>query len=381
MAIGGCIVIEQYTHLFSPGIIGPFKTINRFVSQPMEGNDSDHGAVSADVLERYRQLAAGRWGIIIVEALTVDAAALARKDQLVINSNNVPGLTKLIDAIKAIAPDTLVIFQITHSGRKSGKAFSRPTALYAPTPDEHLLTTDEIQEIQDKFVEAARLSELAGADGIDFKMCHGYLGGEILRPANIRDDRWGGSFENRTRFFREGFARIRENQQRADFILGSRISYYEGIRGGCGTVAADDVVEDLSEMDEVIRIMAHMKLDYLNVTAGIPGVTSEIGRPTATSRWLYLQQFRYARRAKSLAQDMKIFGSAYTVLLEESIKAAEENLARGDADFVGWGRQSLADPHFPAKIDQGLAVDYCKLCSGCSKHMVRQEKVRCIFRT
>jgi 2,4-dienoyl-CoA reductase-like NADH-dependent reductase (Old Yellow Enzyme family) len=371
--------MTDYPTLFSPGKIGRRTTMNRFVAQPMEGNDADHGAVSERTLGRYRNLAEGQWGIIVVEAISISPASLARKDQLVIDRTKIDGYAKLVQEIKKISPDTVVLFQITHSGRKSGKDFSEAVAAYEPTGGNRLLSADNLRQIQKGFVESTMLAYEAGADGVDLKLCHGYLACELLRPANLRNDEWGGSYENRTRMLWESVQAIRERVKPDDFILGSRISSYEGIRGGCGTVSADDIVEDLSEMDELVRLMGRLDLHYLNVSAGIPGLTSEITRPTQGSKLLYLHQFRYARHAKALAGSMPVIGSAYTVLKAEALDAAEENLGRGDVDFVGWGRQNLADPRFPAKVMQGLEVDYCKLCSGCSKLMVEQKPVGCIF--
>ncbi len=371
---------DTYPILMMPQKIGRRTAINRFVAQPMEGNDAVGAEVSRRAIDRYVKLAKGNWGVIVIEALSVAGDALARKNQMVISREHLGGLSRLVSKMKQANPDVLVLFQITHSGRKSGKEFSRPTALYDPAPHEHLLTTDEIDTIHRQFIEAAIIAEEAGADGIDFKMCHGYFGCEMLRPANRREDKWGGSFENRTRFLTEAVSEIRSKISRDDFIIGSRISYYEGIRGGCGTAGADDAVEQLDEMDSLLELMCSLGLDYVNVSAGIPGVTSEITRPTATSKWFYLHQFRYARRAKSIVGErMAVFGSAYSVLKEESLAAAEENLARGDIDFAGWGRQTLADPLFVTRLAQGEAVDYCKLCSGCSKLMIKQQQVECIM--
>ncbi|MGB4406878.1 MAG: hypothetical protein WBI82_08480 [Sphaerochaeta sp.] len=371
--------MQTYDTLFTHATIGSRIAKNRFVSQPMEGNDANEGKVSPRTLQRYKKLAQGNWGIIIVEALSINANSLARKNQLVLNESTLPSFKNLIAEMKTIDPDTLILLQITHSGRKSGKDFSHPTALYAPKPDEHLLTTEEIQQIQNEFIHAVLLAEQTGADGVDFKLCHGYLGCEFLRPANIREDKWGGSLENRTRFFREAIIAIRKELTSDTFILGSRISYYEGIRGGCGTATPDDPVEDLEEMDAVISMMAELNFDYINVSAGIPGVTSEITRPTSTSKWFYLHQFRYARRTRRFAGSMKVIGSAFSVLQEDSLAAGVENIERGDIDFVGWGRQTLADPLFPKKVLLQESVDYCKLCSGCSRLMVKQEPVRCIM--
>ncbi|MCY1152908.1 MAG: NADH:flavin oxidoreductase [Sphaerochaetaceae bacterium] len=373
-------MLKENNMLFSPMKIGNRTAQNRFVAQPMEGNDAINGKVSQRCIDRYTKLAKGNWGVIVIEALTVSDDALARKNQMIINRENLPGFKTLVSEMRKADPNVIILFQITHSGRKSGKDFSRPTALYDPAPHEHLLTTEEIDEIQRKFVEVSLLSEEAGADGVDFKMCHGYFGCELLRPANQRDDKWGGSFENRTRFLTESVKEIKSRLKSDDFIIGSRISYWEGIKGGCGTKSADDALEDLTEMDEVIKLMVKLGCDYVNVSAGIPGLTSEITRPTNPSKYFYLHQFRYARHAKSLVgNNMKVFGSAYSVLKEEGITLAEENLQRGDTDFVGWGRQTLADPLFPKRVANDEKVDYCKVCSGCSRLMIKQEKVECII--
>ncbi len=373
-------MLDANSILLSSLKLGNRTAQNRFVAQPMEGNDAVNGAVSERAIERYTKLAQGKWGVIVIEALAVADNALARKNQMVISRDHLPGFKALIASMKKADPNVIILFQITHSGRKSGKDFSRPTALYDPAPHEHLLTTEEIDEIQRLFIENTLLAEEAGADGVDFKMCHGYFGCELLRSGNQRSDKWGGSFENRTRFLSESVKEIKARLVNKDFVLGSRISYWEGIKGGCGTASADDAVEYLDEMDQVIKLMADLGLDYVNVSAGIPGVTSEITRPTMTSKWFYLHQFRYARRAKALVGDsMKVFGSAYSVLKEDGIALAEENLEKGYADFIGWGRQTLADPLFPIRLAQGESVDYCKLCSGCSKLMARQEQVKCII--
>jgi 2,4-dienoyl-CoA reductase-like NADH-dependent reductase (Old Yellow Enzyme family) len=236
-----------------------------------------------------------------------------------------------------------------------------------------------VYAIQKAFIESARLAEEAGADGIDFKLCHGYFGAEMLRPGNVRDDRWGGSFENRTRFIREAVGEILSARKRKDFILGSRISMFEAIRGGCGTVAADECIEDLSEMDKVVLFLREIGMDYINVSAGIPAMTPEITRPTKPSRRIYLHHFRYTQRVKKLAPDKTVIGSAYTILGEDAASYADENIRKGYTDCAGFGRQSFADPLYPAKLQKGEVVNYCTACSGCTKLMVGQVNDGCII--
>ena len=75
--------------------------------------------------------------------------------------------------------------------------------------DDHpVMTDDEIERLIADFVRAAKLAQRAGFDFVDLKHCHGYLGHEFLSAVD-RPGKFGGSLENRTRFFRELVAGIR----------------------------------------------------------------------------------------------------------------------------------------------------------------------------
>jgi 2,4-dienoyl-CoA reductase-like NADH-dependent reductase (Old Yellow Enzyme family) len=369
-----------FPHLFSLCKIGAKTAPNRLVSQAMESNDGeDGGGVSGRAYNRYMNLARGGWGITVVEAISVTPESLARKNGLVMSRKNLDGYKRLADGYKAIYPEGVLLFQITHSGRHSG-SFSKNVCLYSDGTDgAHLLSTGEIEDLRRSFVESALLAEEAGADGIDFKLCHGYFGAEMLRPANIRNDRWGGGFENRTRFIRETVGEIRARQRSKGFILGSRISLYEAIRGGCGTAGHDEVIEDLAEMKRVVLLLKEIGMDYINVSAGIPSLTPDVTRPTGPSRFFSLHHFRYARLVKELVPEIPVIGSAYTIFKEDAAARGEENLAKGYADFIGFGRQSFADPLYPKKLASGEKTNYCTACSGCTRLMVAQLNDGCII--
>jgi|GEM_PF-99079 len=373
--------------LFSPAPLGGKRAINRFVAQAMEGNDGDPGgSLSERTLSRYQKLAEGNWGVVIVEALSVVEESVARPYGLIINRKNLDGYKRLVQTFKQKAPDTLLLFQLTHSGRHSG-TFSRRVSLY-PAGDAwegtELLTTEEITRIRDRFIEAALLAEEAGADGIDFKLCHGYFGAEMLRPGNTRPDQWGGSFENRTRFIREVVEATRAGQRRGDFLLGSRLSFYEAIRGGCGTAGPEEIIEDLSEMLHVVSLLKEIGVVYVNVSAGIPSLTAEITRPTKLSQYFVYHHFRYAALAKRTAPELAVIGSAYSVMTSVQGKGglswAKENLFKGYVDFVGFGRQSFADPLFPRKLAEDPdSVHWCTTCSGCSRLMAAGWNDGCVI--
>lgn len=375
----------SYDLLFSKSTLGNREVQNRFLAQPMEANDADEGGkVSRRTIDRYVQLAKGKWGIIVVEAVSVTNKSLARCNGLIINDENLDGFKELVNRVKSENPNVIFLIQITHSGRNSNAAFSEKVSICPDAPDDmRVLTKDEIQEITDWFKRGILLAEQAGFDGVDFKLCHGYFGSEMFRPANDRQDKWGGSFENRCNFIREVVTEVKQKLVNPDFILGSRISMYEGIRGGCGTSGKNEIVEDLSERFMLLKVMDELGLDYVNVSAGIPGITSEITRPVKSAKLMYLNHLRYDKAAKeylkSIGSNIKVIGSAYSILKEEGLPVAEEMIAKNYIDFAGWGRQIFADPLMPEKLLERKKVDWCVACSGCSKLMLAQQNDGCII--
>jgi 2,4-dienoyl-CoA reductase-like NADH-dependent reductase (Old Yellow Enzyme family) len=372
-------MLKDYEALFEPCEIGRIFTSNRLASQPMEANDATAtGGMSELTRRRYLKLAEGCWGLTFMEAVSITEKSLAHKNGLVLNRTNLDGFKKLVESFKQINPQGLLLIQLTHSGIKSG-AFSQVKSVM-PSHQEGVeyLSGREIEEIQNTFVECALLAEEAGLDGIDFKLCHGYLGTEMIRPANTRTDRWGGEFENRTRLFVDAVREIKSRLQSRHFLLGSKISMFEGIPGGCGTCSPDETVEDLVEMKRLVALMDTLGMDYVNVSAGLPGSTTAIAIPTKETRLFYLDHFRYAKEVKTLRTRLKVIGSAYSILNKQAPSMARDNIVKGYVDFAGFGRQSWADPLFPVKLKQGDKIQYCTSCMGCGSLVDNQHTAGCI---
>jgi len=372
--------IKADSVLYTQCALGQKRAPNRLVAQPMESNEGGpSGQVSDRTLERYKNLARGKWGVVFVEAVSISESSIAQQNGLAISRKNLDGFKRLVQAFKEINPDSLFLFQVTHSGRKSGP-FSQKTSI-CPDPPEgaHYLSTDEIEAIREAFVAGVLLADKAGADGVDFKVGHGYFGTEMLRPANVRSDKWGGSLENRTRFLADSIKEIKGSLKSQHFILGSRVSMYEAIRGGCGTAAPDEQIEDLTEMKEIIRLMDRLGMDYVNVSAGLPGVTSEITIPTKPYPHAFLSHFRYAKLVKEMNTSLKVIGSAYSVIGAAAPMHAEENLRKGYTDFAGFGRQTFADPLYPTKLGRGEKIDYCVACSRCGRLIENQRHTGCVI--
>ena len=151
-------------------------------------------------------------------------------------------------------PKTLFIFQLTHSGELSNPEFSKRLSV-KPLPgfEAEVFTEDEFEKIMEDFVLAAKITYDVGADGIDMKFCHGYLGSQILRPYNTRKWKYGGTWENRRQFAFDLYERIRKAVPDKNFLIGSKISVWEGFPGGFGTAGPDTPVIDLSEPIDLVK--------------------------------------------------------------------------------------------------------------------------------
>ncbi len=382
------------TEMLSSSIrIGNKSAPNRIVNQPMECNDGDSsGNPTPLTFQRYRELAEGGAGIIIIESLTISYKSRARKNQLKIAEDTARGLERLVKEMREINDRSLILFQINHSGRLSQPAFSKVVSVYrTEDPGIHQLTEEEIDDIGSRFSKAAVIAKEVGADGIDFKHCHGYLCGEMIRPANTRPYQYGGTFENRTRFFRETTQKIIEAVGDESFLIGARFSTYEGIPGGFGTGGPQEVIEDLSEPIAFAKMLEEAGMHYVNVSAGIPPVTPEIVRATKNFPEGVYRQFGWAKAVKNRVK-FPVIGSGYSYLrdgkngLKEPDPAkknfiywAEKNLRDGHVDLVGIGRQSLADRLFARKILAGetSSINFCTACGGCSILLRSQKQVGC----
>ncbi|MFB8029776.1 MULTISPECIES: FAD-dependent oxidoreductase [unclassified Streptomyces] len=243
-----------------------------------------------------------------------------------------------------------IAMQILHFGRYAHHPdLVAPSALKAPisgfTP--HALTDDEVEETIEDFVRAAELARRAGYDGVEIMGSEGYLINEfIVAATNHREDRWGGSYENRIRFPVEIVRRVRERVG-PDFILIYRLSMLDLVPGG-------------STLDEVVHLARAIEAagaTIINTGIGwhearIPTIATSVPRGAFT--WV----------------TEKVRGAVSVPLVTSNRintpELAEEVLASGRADMVSMARPFLADPDFVAKAAEGRA-DAINTCIGCNQ--------------
>jgi 2,4-dienoyl-CoA reductase-like NADH-dependent reductase (Old Yellow Enzyme family) len=366
---------------------------SRIVYQPTESNNCEKNGLPTEVtFKHYETLAAGKPGIIHVESIDVTRKTQARSNRMVLHDDTLTGYQELVARMRKINKSSLIIFQLSHAGRLSDPEFKPPVGAYnRGTENLHILTTKEVEAARDDFVRCAVLAWKAGADGIDFKQAHGFLVDDFLHPANLRKDQYGGSFENRIRFFKETYSRMRAQIKDPEFIIGSRISPFEGIPGGCGTAGPDEILEDLTEMIEFVRVVEREGVDFINVSAGYAVANLELLMPSSQYPEGVPRLFGWTRIIKE-AVKIPVIGSGYSYLRDgknnlfiqdpakKSLLAfAEKNLGNGFVDMIGIGRQAIADPLFSEKVLNGRVdeINWCTTCGGCGALLGNNKPIGC----
>jgi 2,4-dienoyl-CoA reductase-like NADH-dependent reductase (Old Yellow Enzyme family) len=381
--------------LLSPIKIGTHTSANRFFAQAMECTDADTDGNPSDLTyQRYENLFKGEAGMVSLEAITITDKNRSRLNQLFIMPKNQAALTKFVAKLKSINPKAVFIFQLTHSGELSNPEFSKRLSV-KPLPGftADVFTEDEFEKIMADFVLAARIAYDSGADGIDMKFCHGYLGSQILRPYNTRKWKYGGPWKNRRQFAFDLYERIQKAVPDKDFLIGSKISVWEGFPGGFGTAGPDTPVIDLTEPIDLIKGLEERGAQYFIQSAGSPSITISLTQADKSHPYFaYLHQFFAKVFRDNLKKETVVIGSNYSVfgkgknklhaVTEEDsslLTYGAQNIIKGYTDMIGLGRQSFADPLLPLKLREGREDDikYCTACDNCLELLIQQSPIGC----
>ena len=373
---------------------------NRVAVQPMEGWDgTTTGGVTDDMLRRWQRF--GESGAKMIyggEAMAVVPEGRANPNQLIISEENKADIAKLRETFVAAhkqrygsADDLVVGFQLTHSGRfcrpvdkkrwESRIAYRHPVLdkKFNVTSDSQILTDSEIEQLIQKYIDAAKIAWDAGADFVDIKHCHGYLLHEFL-SAFTRPGKYGGSFENRTRILREIITGIRASGNKIDF--GVRLSAFDFVPfrpdpaksqpGKLGPGIPEEfplpypyafganqnnpLEVNLEETFKFMNLCAELGVKILNLSAGSPYYNPHIQRPAAYPPSDGYQpahdplidvarQIDVVRQLKAKApSNLILIGTGYSYLQEYLPQVGQAVIRNGWTDMVGIGRMVLSYP-------------------------------------
>ena len=355
---------------------------NRAVFQPMEGCDSaEDGTPSELTVAKYMNAARSGVGIIWFEACAVCPEGRTNKGQLQLTEANADIFRSLLVDMRRVAREEcgiepFMILQLTHSGRQSITpmiAYRNSTyEARRPMSDENIVTDEYLDTIPALYARSAKLAESVGFDGVDVKSCHGYLFQELL-SAFTREGRYGGSFENRTRLYLDSIRAVKAAVS-DDFAVATRLGVSDMVAypNGFGTNADGEM--DLSESDMLVASLIDAGVEMLNVTIGNPYYNPHINRPYKRGAYtppeaaeVGLKRFETTEaHFKAKFPSLPIVATGVSYYRDELMEKSEEIVASGIADFVGYGRVSLA---YPALFRDYLAGEFDpkKCCIACSK--------------
>jgi NADPH2 dehydrogenase len=311
---------------------------NRIVMPPMCMYSSDHtGAVKEFHKMHYGARAIGGAGLIIQEATAVEPRGrISDRDLGLWSDDHIPGMKALVQIVKGYGARAGI--QLAHAGRKSESASDTPVAPSAiafsedyRTPRE--MTVHEIRDVVQAFRDAARRALMAGYDLLEIHAAHGYLIHEFLSPlTNKREDMYGGSLVNRTRFLREVLIAVREVWPENKSLI-IRVSATDYLPGGI-------------DGDEIVRIVDQVK-DLIHM------VHVSTGAIAPAQMKLYPgYQVQYAERIRRECGIPTI-----AVGLIQNIDQVEEILQNGRADLVALGREILRNPNWVLNNMNSQGID------------------------
>jgi 2,4-dienoyl-CoA reductase (NADPH2) len=398
--------------VLEPITIGGRRLPNRIVVHPMEGCDADvSGAPSGLTFRRYRRYGAGGSAVIWFEATAVGPEGRSSHRQLCLGRDNVGAFCDLTTQTRRAALDRfgeghaiLLILQLTHAGRyaQTGGGPGPVIAQRNPIlddrmglpPDSPIVGDEALDRLEDTFVDAAGYAADAGFDGVDIKACHGYLVSELLGAFRRAGSRYGGTFDNRTRFLREIVARIRGEYP--DLIVTSRFSAWDAIPHpygfGCGD--GDPPRETMAEPIELARRLVALGCPLLSVSIGNPHHAPHYGRPYNTpTRGCkrapehpligLARLLRITGRMQESVPGIPVVGAGYSWLQQHIPYVGAGVLRARQAGLVGLGRCAFAYPDAAADLMRTGSLDPAKVCIACSccSQLMRDEgSAGCVVR-
>lgn len=381
---------NQYSHLLSPGRIGPMEMRNRIVLMAMGVNFGEDDGVSGDRIVAFHEAhARGGAALIISGACGVMyPVGQVQPWQIGISDDRfIPGITRLAEGAHRhgakfavqLHQGGLVAGDDTRAGRPQwcpsipdpvqgdfadGFLLSELQAFAGGgVPTYKVLTKDDIRTLIEHYAAATRRARQAGADAVELHAGHGYLLSEFLSPkTNKRTDEYGGSVENRSRLMLEVLREVLREAGSEMAVIVKLDSREVGREGGI-TIEHAKVTARLIEEAGAHAITVSA---YHNVGMGKLHSASNIPHEPNTN-------LPFATAIKEVVK-IPIITSGRV-----EPEHGDEEIRGGKFDYLGMGRKLLADPDLPRKLGEGRVADVrpCIYCYTCVSAIYTRERSRC----
>jgi 2,4-dienoyl-CoA reductase-like NADH-dependent reductase (Old Yellow Enzyme family) len=358
---------EDYA-AFSPGQVGSLKIKNRLVRSATADQVDGEGRLPKNVIDLYRDLAAGGVGLIITGHMAVMSEGRAGPNQArVYSDDNIPEIAKIAKAAHGTGNGAAIVAQITHCGRQRlagelvGPSAVHSPALKKPTRE---LTAGEIEGIVEAFAAAIPRVQEAGFDGVQFHAAHGWLLSSFLSPyTNRREDKWGGSAENRARIIKEAISLARPKVG-ADFPILVKMNTADLVEGGL----------DIDTFPEQAKAVEAAGVDGMELSSGmwdcLVRSQEELGFPPIPLPESRTEIYDDPAKQSYNAERAKKAGVGVPVILNGgnvNIELLEPVLKKGTIQYMSFCRAFLRERDFPNRWLEGRGGDKvtCISCNVC----------------
>ncbi len=376
--------------LFTPFKLGNIVIKNRFIHSACEDNLSDgNGQVTDAIIKKNRTLAKNEVGLIIWSHLSVHPSGRTKKYQSEIHSDDmIPGLKKVVDAVHE--EGGRIVFQLGHAGTQTSEDVTG-RALMGPATMDEAQIHDVIQAFKDS---AGRAAE-AGADGIQLHAAHGYLLNQFLSPFfNHREDKWGGSDNNRFRLLKEIILEIKNNLPPDMLILvklnSNDYTSKEGITPPLAVSYAKGL-RDLSIHGMEVSCGTSFGSTWNMCRGDVP--VKEMVKGFPESKQSKIEAF-YKKMVGRFELDgpynleatktiRPVFGDIplFAVGGWRTLSNMEEAVDKGHTDLISMCRPFIREPGIVKRFRQGKTdMVSCKNCNKCLAALVNNIPVRCYYK-
>jgi len=352
--------MTQLKKLLSPIQIGKMELPNRICMGELGPNGDGRGCPSQRTIDFYAARAKGGAGLVIVGgSYPGKSGATSRWGTWLFEDAVIPGWARMVKVLRQANPEVKIGVQLLHCGRQmhvhaeGAFADNKPVAPSAISYQfgivPHELTTEEVGEVVEEYVESTRRAQEAGFDCIDLHGAHGYLISQFLSPySNRRTDRYGGSVENRARFACEIIEGIKERCGE-DFPVLIKINCRDYVH------APEQI--DLEHTKAVVPFLEHAGADEIHISGG----QHESYLAVPVSPYTIPRAF-FAEETGEIRKIARVpIGTSCRI---NDLELAEKLLSEGKTDLIWMARPFMSDPEFPNKAKEGR-LDEIRTCIGC----------------
>ncbi|MFC1886756.1 NADH:flavin oxidoreductase [Thermodesulfobacteriota bacterium] len=354
--------------LFAPIEINGMTVPNRFMRSATNDRLAEvSGEVNDTFIRVYEELARGGVGLIITGHAYVQWSGKASKNMLGGHTDKmITGLKRLVDTVHQY--DSKIVLQISHAGRQTssqviGETPVAPSPVYYPVQDEtpRAFTDEEIETLIEAYGATACRAVTAGFDGVQIHGAHGYGVCQFISPhTNRREDKWGGSPENRMRFPIEVLRRMRK-EAGEDYPVMIKLNSQDFIEGGL----------TIEESAPIAAALSQEGISAIEISGGMVGGAHICPTKIRTEE----DEACYRANAAKFREVIDL--PLMLVAGLRSFGLMEELVETGEVDMVSLCRPLIREPDLINQWKQGnLKKADCISCNGCLKY--RDEPVRCI---